>query len=147
MSKAVGQTPRAHGSTKVATEAVAVGANLVLIASMAWSWTSRGAASAGPGYRLAAQMLSGTFDAFIGRWAGALLLVVPMCGAGALVALASNTKGSRRVRRVLGGVAVVLVGGVLFAIRVKSIDRIGTGAWLAIVGSLASLGTAFAATA
>ena len=122
--------------------AIAIAANVGLVASMAWSWTTRGRASADPGYRLASRLLAGRFDVFVGRWAGALLFLIPLCGAFGLVAVAAGTRKARYTRIGISAVALLLSVAVVSAIRVKVIDRLGVGGWLAIVGSTVALLTA-----
>lgn len=117
-------------------------ANLFVIASMGWPWTSRGQASVDPGYRLAARLIGGHFAVFVGRWAGAVLFLIPMCGAVGLFALGFRSRTARLLRVVLGMLALVLSATVVVAIRVKHFDRIGVGGWLAIVGSVAVVTTA-----
>ncbi len=87
---------------------------------------------------MASRLIGGHFAVFVGRWAGALLFLIPMCGAVGLFALAFGNRSARILRAVLGVMALALSVVVLIALRVHSIDRIGVGGWLAIGGSVAA---------
>ena len=121
---------------------LAIFANVALVGSMGWAWTTRGRASVDPGYRLASRLLGGRFDVFVGRWAGALLFMIPVCGALGLVAVAAGSRNARYARVALGFLGLGLSLSVVFAIRVKALDRLGLGGWLAVVGSGVALATA-----
>lgn len=120
-SPALARPPR----TQAASLAAGSLGGLLLLASTFLPWSDRGAGSAIALRRIADLVLAGTVDAFVPRWAGLTVYLIPL--GGALVLVGTGLGG--RAGTGVGGAGVVLAaaGTALALTALDRLPRAGVG--------------------
>lgn len=130
--------PAAHEPARLVTQAVGTLGGALLLAAILFPWSGHGAGSSISARRLADLALSGTVEAWVTPWLGALIYLVPL--AGALLLIGTGLGGRTGVG--LGAAAVALAGTVTVAavarLPRRSATDLGAGAKLAVLGLLAA---------
>lgn len=112
---------------------------LLLLASTFLPWSDQGAGSAIALRRVADLVLSGTVDAFVPRWAGLTVYLIPL--GGALVLIGTGLGG--RLGPVVGaaGVGIAAAGTALAVTALDRLPRAGVGGGTVAACAGAMLGT------
>lgn len=97
----------------------------LLLASTFLPWSDRGAGSAIALRRVADLVLSGTVDAFVPRWAGLTVYVIPL--GGALVLVGTGLGGRLGVGTGAAGVVLAAAGTALAVTALDRLPRTGVG--------------------
>lgn len=98
---------------------------VLLLASTFLPWSDRGAGSAIALRRVADLVLSGTVDAFVPRWAGLTVYLIPL--GGALVLVGTGLGGRLGVGTGATGVALAAAGTALALTALDRLPRTGVG--------------------
>ncbi len=113
--------PRAEAAS------LAVGSlgGVLLLASTFLPWSDRGAGSAIALRRIADLVLAGTVDAFVPRWAGLAVYLIPL--GGALVLIGTGLGGRLGIGIGVAGIVLAVAGTALALVALDRLPRTGVG--------------------
>jgi hypothetical protein len=112
---------------------------LLLVAATFLPWSDRGAGSAIALRRIADLVLSGAVDAFVPRWAGLVIYLIPL--GGALVLIGAGLGARLGVGLGAAGVGLAVTGTALALIALDRLPRSGVGGGTVAACAGAMLGT------
>ena len=127
--------PTAHTASLAAGSA----GGLLLLAATFLPWSDRGAGSAIALRRIADLVLSGTVDAFVPRWAGLTIYLIPF--GGALVLIGAGLGARLGVGLGAVGVVLAVAGTALALTALDRLPRSGVGGGTVAACAGAMLGT------